>query len=112
MPKSHNHHRSRVSAFTFTMVAALCVAPAFAGIQVEVRGVEENIRTNVLIFLSFERFKNSDNLSQDFVDRLQERSEREVRLAMRPFGFYEPLVNTEVRRTSPTEQNWQVIVTI
>ena len=56
----------------------------------EVRGVGEDIRANVLAYLSFERYKNSDDLSPEFVERLQERSEREVRRRMRPFGFYEP----------------------
>ncbi len=65
-------------------------APAFAGLEVDVRGVEENIRANVLAYLSFERYKESDDLSAAFVERLQERSEREVRLALRPFGYYEP----------------------
>ncbi len=54
------------------------------------RGVEEHIRANVLAYLSFERYKESDDLSPEFVERLQERSEREVRLALRPFGYYEP----------------------
>ena len=50
-----------------------------AGVEVEVRGVDEDIRANVLAYLSFERYKNSDDLSPEFVERLQERSEREVR---------------------------------
>ena len=58
--------------------------------QIEVRGVGEDIRANVLAYLSFERYKNSDDLSPEFVERLQERSEREVRRRLRPFGYYEP----------------------
>ena len=66
-------------------------------LQIEVRGVGEDIRANVLAYLSFERYKNSDDLSPEFVERLQERSEREVRGALRPFGFYEPTVTSEVK---------------
>ena len=54
-------------------------APAHAGVQVEVRGVGDDNRANVLVYLSFERYKDSDDLSPEFVERLQERSEREVR---------------------------------
>jgi len=62
-----------------TLVMALSASSANAGLQIEVRGVGEAIRTNVLAYLSLERYKNSDDLSPEFVERLQERSEREVR---------------------------------
>src|SRR5687768_8850475 len=80
------------------LIVAQLAAPASAGVQVEVRGVGEDMRANVLAYLSFERYKNSDDLSPEFIERLQERSEREVRGALRPFGFYEPLITSEVKR--------------
>jgi translocation and assembly module TamA len=86
-----------------TLLALLLTAfaaPTLAEIKVDVRGVGEDVRANILAYLSFERYKNSDDLSPEFVERLQERSEREVRAAMRPFGFYEPAVVSEVRRDS------------
>jgi translocation and assembly module TamA len=96
-----------------SLLAALLAGPAFGAVEVEVRGVEEQIRANVLAYLSFERYKGSDDLSPEFVERLQERSEREVSAALRPFGFYEPKVTTEVRRSgSSGEQDYHVIVTI
>jgi translocation and assembly module TamA len=96
-----------------TVGATLLAAPADAGVQVEVRGVGEDIRANVLAYLSFERYKNSDDLSPEFVERLQERSEREVRGAMRPFGFYEPTVTSEVKREgSGSDQNYRVAINI
>ena len=88
-------------------------SPAYAGIAVEVRGVEEDIRANVLAYLSFERYKESDDLSPEFVERLQERSEREVRLALRPFGYYEPTVTSDVKREGTgSEQDYRVIITV
>ncbi len=110
MSTLHNNHRTRLPAFT--LIIALLTGPALAGVQVEVRGVEEQIRNNVLAYISFERYKNSDDLSPEFVERLQERSEREVRLALRPFGYYEPKVTTEVRREGGSEQNYRVTITI
>ncbi len=77
------------------------------------RGVEEDIRANVLAYLSFERYKESDDLSPEFVERLQERSEREVRLALRPFGYYEPTVASDVKREGTgSEQDYRVIITV
>jgi len=115
MSTLHYHHRTRPSAFTLlSLLVALLASPAYGAVEVEVRGVEdEQIRTNVLAYLSFERYKTSDDLSPEFVERLQERSEREVSLALRPFGYYEPKVSTEVRRSgSGNEQNYRVVIAI
>ena len=87
----------RLSVVTFlTLGIAWFATPAPAGITVDVRGVDEEIKLNVLAYLSFERYKNSKELTKDFVERLQERSEREVRSALRPFGYYEPSVTSQV----------------
>jgi translocation and assembly module TamA len=84
-------------------------APVQAEIKVEVRGVGEDVRANILAYLSFERYKVSDDLSPEFVERLQERCEREVRAAMRPFGFYEAAVTSEVRREG---DDYQVFINV
>jgi translocation and assembly module TamA len=114
MPTLQIKLRPRLALLTLLMLgAALSAAPANAGVEVEVRGVGEDIRNNVLAYLSFERYKNSDDLSTEFVERLQERSEREVRGAMRPFGFYEPTVTSEVKpEGSGGGQNYRVTINI
>ena len=102
-----------VSVTLLALVMALSATPANADLQIEVRGVGEAIRANVLAYLSFERYKNSDDLSPEFVERLQERSEREVRGAMRPFGYYEPTVTTEVtREASGSERDYRIVINI
>lgn len=116
MPTLQNNYCSRLAALAFLALGlAQIPAPVWSGVAVEVRGIddEQGMRSNVLAYLSFERYKNSDDLSQDFVDRLQERSEREVRAALRPFGFYEPTVKSDVKHeASGNEQNYRVILTI
>jgi translocation and assembly module TamA len=114
MSTLHYNHRTRPSASTLlSLLVALLAAPAFGAVEVEVRGVDEQIHANVLAYLSFERYKTSDDLSPEFIERLQERSEREVGMALRPFGYYEPKVTTEVKRSGGgNEQNYHVIVTI
>jgi len=104
----------RLAAIPLLALAlAQFAAPVNANVQVEIRGVGENIRANVLAYLSFERYKNSDDLSPEFVERLQERTEREVRGALRPFGFYEPVVTSEVKREGGGgDQNYRVIINI
>jgi len=114
MSTLHFSQRARRAALTFfALVVAQLATRAFAGVQVEVRGVEEQIRANVLAYLSFERYKNSDDLSAEFMERLQERAEREVRAALRPFGYYEASVACEVHPESGNgEQNYRVVVTV
>jgi len=112
MSTLQNNQRTRYAGLAlFSLLFAS--APAFADIEVEVHGVDEMVQANVLAYLSFERYKASDDLTPEFVERLQERSEREVRTALRPFGFYEPTVQSQVRREgSGEEQNYHVTITI
>jgi translocation and assembly module TamA len=97
MPTLQLKSRQRFRSFPL-LALLLFAAPALAEIKVEVRGVAEDVRANILAYLSFERYKTSDDLSPEFVERLQERCEREVRAAMKPFGFYEPRVASEVHK--------------
>jgi translocation and assembly module TamA len=114
MPTLQPKYRPRLSALTLlTFGLAQLSAPVFAGISVEVRGLGEDERANVMAYLSFERYKNSDDLSAEFVERLQERSEREVRAALRPFGYYEPTITSAVKREgNGAEQNYHVTLNV
>src|ERR1700743_1811890 len=94
-------------------LAAVCLiaAPsAKAHITVEIHGVDEQLRTNVLAYLSFERYKKRTDLSADTVERLHNRVEREVQSALKPFGYYEPKVESEV--TDLGKGDWRVAIDI
>ena len=94
-------------------LAAMCLAGsrlANANIDVEIHGVDEQLRANVLAYLSFERYKKRTDLSADTVERLHNRVEREVQSALKPFGYYEPKVESEVKDLGHGE--WRVTVDI
>ena len=94
-------------------LAAMCliVAPwARANITVEIHGVDEQVRTNVLAYLSFERYKKRTDLSTDTIERLHNLVEREVQSALKPYGYYEPGVESEVKDLGHGE--WRVTVDI
>jgi len=94
-------------------LAALCLgaAPsASANIEVDIRGVDDQLRTNVLAYLSFERYKKRTDLSGDIVERLHNRVEREVESALKPFGYYEPRVESEVKDLG--HGDWRVSIEI
>src|SRR3974377_306356 len=82
-----------------------------ASVTVEVRGVADEVRDNVLAYLSFERYRRGGvDLNADTVERLHNRVEREVDAALRPFGFYEPKVESAV--TDQGRGDWRVVIDI
>jgi translocation and assembly module TamA len=101
-------HRRAPAAALFLFVCQLAHA---AAVNVEVRGVDEQLRANVLAYLSFERYrKGGAELDADTVERLHERVEREVQAALKPFGYYEPKVESTV--TDLGRDDWRVLVSI
>jgi translocation and assembly module TamA len=96
------------AAVACTLAAPLAAAP---GVNVEVRGVDEQLRANVLAYLSFERYrKGGVTLDADTIERLHTRVERETQAALRPFGYFEPQVQSSV--TDLGHGDWKVVVDI
>src|ERR1700754_77968 len=94
-------------------LAVLCLASAphaRANIDVDIRGVDDQLRTNVLAYLSFERYKKRTDLSADVIERLHNRVEREVQSALKPFGYYEPTVDSEVQDLG--RGDWRITIDI
>ncbi|MBC8026141.1 MAG: BamA/TamA family outer membrane protein [Steroidobacteraceae bacterium] len=113
MPTFQFKSRPRLPALLLlTIGLAQFAAPAASSIEVEIHGVDETMQPNVLAYLSFGRYKNSKDLTPEFVDRLQERVEREVRAALRPFGFYEPAVKSQVKREPGSEPRYLVTIDV
>ena len=96
------------------MVALCLLACPLAhalGVKVEIRGVDEELRANVLAYLSFERYKKGGaDLNADTIERLHNRVEREVQSALKPFGYYEPQVESSVSDLGHGE--WRVTINI
>jgi len=89
---------------------ALCAPLARANIEIEVKGVDEALRNNVLAYLSFDRYRKSEALSPDTIERLHNRVEREVAAALKPFGYYEPKTKSDLEDLG--NGNWRVTVNI
>lgn len=78
-------------------------------IEVEVVGVEDELRDNVLQFLSLERNRGEPELSDAMVERLHARAPNEIRAALKPFGYYTPTVESLLE---PTDKGWSARYTI
>ncbi len=101
----------RASGVLALLLVWVLAAPlARAGVTITIKGVSDPLRKNVLAYLSFARYQRSKHLTPDTVDRLQNRVSREVRAALRPFGYFEPNVRSSV--TSTGSGNWQVTIAI
>ncbi len=102
----------RHSALRWVLAALLAVAapPVLADIDVDLEGIDGELRNNVLIFLSVERYSDRDDLDADTMQRLFNRIDNEVRRALRPLGFYEPKV--EARYTDRGGGDWRVQIRV
>src|SRR5580700_880442 len=108
LPQARRRHR-RAPVVALCLLA--CPLAHALGVKVEIRGVDEELRTNVLAYLSFERYKKGGaDLNADTVERLHNRVEREVQAALRPFGYYEPQVESSV--TDLGHNDWRINITI
>jgi translocation and assembly module TamA len=115
MAQDHLQPRARRRhgwALWLTLCWVCCpLAWAAGGVDVEIHGVDEELRKNVLAYLSFQRYqKGGADLTADVVDRLHNRVDREVQDALRPFGYYEPTVNSTVTQEGPAK--WRVVINI
>jgi translocation and assembly module TamA len=91
------------------LLLAMLALPAQADIKVQVEGVDGDLRSNVLAFLSVERYKQRTDVDEDTVTRLFNRIDGEVRSALRPYGHYDPKVKSDYRRDG---NDWRVTITI
>src|SRR5690349_7138302 len=99
--------RSRLS---LALVFALCAPLARANIEIEVKGVDEPLRANVLAYLSFDRYRKTESLTPETLERLHNRVDREVAAALKPFGYYEPKTKSDLEDLGGG--NWRVTVNI
>lgn len=89
-----------VVALLLASLACLRMAHAADQIEIEIVGVDDALRDNVLARSSLKRHAESEQLDQEMVDRLAQRAPGEARTALRPFGYYEPQIETDLTRTN------------
>jgi translocation and assembly module TamA len=105
------YRRWRLAAWLLLAVLMSAPHPAVADIRIELEGVDGELRANVLALLSLERYKDRDRLQPDAVQRLYNRIDDEVRSALRPYGYYEPVISSSLSGPDP-DRHWHVKITI
>jgi len=109
------------------LIAALCLAflaapPARAAfsapwgkeadkprIELVVEGVDGSLLENVRALSSLQRMATSKELDAEMVGRLVQRAPSEVESALKPFGFYQPKVETQL---TEVEGGWHVLLKV
>ena len=91
-------------------IAVLALAWATAAeaadrIRINIVGVDDAIADNVRGYLTLTRYAQRDDLTDAQVRKLADRAVDEAADALRPFGYYEPVVRS---RTSRDDPDWVV----
>ena len=87
------------------MLLAAATAGAADTIRLEIDGVDREMKDNVRAYLSLDRYVQRTDLTDDQVRRLADRAVDEAAIALRPYGYYDPRVNS---RTTRDGDSWIV----
>ena len=74
-------------------------------IDIDVSGVDKILENNIRLFLSLEQQKKHALMSEGRLRRLHKKAPKEITRALQPFGYYRPLIKTELVQTS--DSNWR-----
>ncbi|MGH8278022.1 MAG: autotransporter assembly complex protein TamA [Gammaproteobacteria bacterium] len=69
-------------------------------IEVQVHGVSGELLKNVLAYLSVNTYKNAPNLNPAMVGQMNGRAPGEIRTALQPFGYYQPVITGDLKQTA------------
>lgn len=74
-------------------------------IAIDVSGVEKTLENNIRLFLSLEQQKKHPLMSEGRLRRLHKKAPTEITKALQPFGYYRPLIKSELVQT--LDNNWR-----
>jgi translocation and assembly module TamA len=103
--------RRRMAALTSCVVALLWAQSSLADIKIEVTGVDNELKRNVMALLSIARYADRQRLEADSIERLYRRVDDEVRGALKPYGYYQPTI-TSAPPVLDKDRNWHLRIDI
>ncbi len=95
--------------FCLTLILSCSVQ---ATIQVEISGLEGELLQNAKSWMAIERQKEVPYLNTRQVQRLHRAAFRQIRRALRPFGYYQTEVNGELLKIAPDQWRARYQVTL
>lgn len=90
--------RARAGSCWLALLMALALTPAYAGLRVnvDIAGLGDRLRTNVLALLAIEQQKDDPRLTEARLRRLQAQAPQQIRSALAPFGYYHPVIHSQL----------------
>ena len=85
-------------------------APAAVKVEVTVKGIEDPLYKNVLARLTINLQKDNERLHANAVRRLHRQADEEIRSALAPFGYYNPVIKGTLSKDK--DGGWTVVYTI
>ncbi len=101
-----------VQRMLLALLVWLCSATLYAqtNVNVVINGLDKPLEDNARLFLSIEQQKDHALISEGRLRRLHKKAVQEISSALQPFGYYRPIIKTEL--TQPTPDHWQATYTI
>ena len=101
----------RISLPLCLLAVMLAGRAAHADVEIDIHGVSDELRNNVMAYLSLARYSKRE-LDPAVVERLRNRIDREVKDALRPFGYYEPSVRAQIAPSPRRKNLWRAVIDI
>jgi translocation and assembly module TamA len=95
------------------LIFAFFISPASSSaetpLEVEVHGLEDPMKANVLRFLKIEKMKDDERLNPRWIKRLHQQAPEEIKEALQPYGYYLPDIESKL---TETDGKWLAVYTI
>ena len=85
------------------LLAQAALSYAAPAVKIMVDGLDDKLKENVLAYLTIEQERKSDDLTERRIRRYHGRAEREIRQALQPFGYYHPVIESDL---SHQDKEW------
>ncbi|WP_083637692.1 autotransporter assembly complex protein TamA [Neptunomonas phycophila] len=92
-----SRYRSRVIVCFLVGLWAFTSNASAAKLDVVIQGVEGKVADNVKAFLTIESLNGETFTSESRVRYLNRKAEDEIRTALQPFGYYSPIITSELK---------------
>ncbi len=97
----------KMQLLLLTLMACLFSSTLLASINlnVEISGIDKEMKENVHLLLSIEQQKDHALMSEGRMRRLHKKSAQEIASALKPFGYYRSEIDAKLTQSSPGQ--WQ-----
>jgi translocation and assembly module TamA len=98
-----------MTLYVCTLVLLLTEAGAAVQVKITVEGINGELRKNVLAYLSIEQQKKHPDLNSGVIRKLHEKAYDEIKRALEPFGYYNPIIQSAlVRENSSWHTSYKI----